>query len=282
MRVTPLTWLVLVVLIGMNAFIFWELSRPEETVLKVAFLDVGQGDAIFIEGPTGIQMLIDGGPDRSVLRQLPKEMGLFDRTIDVVVATHPDKDHIAGLVEVFDRYSVQTFIEPGVEGDSSYSEALDRSVAIENGVQPIQARRGMRLQLGGGAYADILYPDRDVSGLETNTASIVMRVVYGETEFMLTGDAPVLVEDWVLASGGMLESDVLKAGHHGSRTSTAPEWIQAVQPKYVVVSAGRDNSYGHPHQEVVDIVQKFGATLISTAERGSIRFESNGQVLEVK
>ncbi len=279
-RVAPLAWLALVLLIPINALIAYELLSEKKDVLTVSFLKVGQGDAIFVESSTGFQMLIDGGPDRSVLRELPKEMGVLDRSIDVVVATHPDKDHIAGLPGIFERYKIGTYIEPGVVGDSSFVDSVNDSVTRE-GLEKVLARRGMRLHLGDGAYADILYPDRDVSTLETNTASIVMRVVYGETEFMLTGDAPSSVEEWVLDLDESLQSDVLKAGHHGSRTSTSELWVEAVKPTYVLVSAGKGNSYGHPHQEVTDIVQKSGAQLLTTMDR-SVTFVTDGTALKVR
>lgn len=279
-RVTPLAWLVLIVLIPMNALIVHVVLADEKKVLTVTFLEVRQGDAIFIESPTGFQMLIDGGPDRSVLRELPKEMGILDRSIDVVVATHPDKDHIAGLPGIFERYEVGTYIESGVVGDSSFVDSVESSVSAE-GAQKITARRGMRLHLGHGAYADILYPDRDVRSLETNTASIVMRVVYGETEFMLSGDAPSSVEDWVAELDPAIQSDVLKAGHHGSRTSTSEFWIAQVKPAFVVISAGKDNSYGHPHQEVVDIIARSGAQMRSTAD-GAVSFVTDGKSLELR
>ncbi|MBU0750458.1 MBL fold metallo-hydrolase [Patescibacteria group bacterium] len=281
-KTTPLALLALVTISAFNILIAIQLLAPIKHELTVSFLDIGQGDSIFIESPTGVQLLIDGGPDRSVLRELPKRMGIFDRSIDVVLATHPDKDHIAGLTEVFNRYAVGTYVESGVEGDSSYVDSLAAAVTSER-VNTILAKRGMRLHLGGGAYADILYPDRDVTNLETNTASIVVRVVYGESEFLLTGDAPISVEDWLVdLDGEHLASDVLKAGHHGSRTSTSEEWITAVHPQYVVISAGEDNSYGHPHTEVVDRIRERGARMLSTATDGTVTFTSDGQVLTVR
>ncbi|MGB4076555.1 MAG: MBL fold metallo-hydrolase [Minisyncoccia bacterium] len=249
-----------------------------EPVLTVAFLDVGQGDAIFIESPTGLQMLIDGGRDRSVLRELGKRMSPFDRSLDLVVETHPDADHIGGLPEVFSRYRVTAFLSPGIENDTSQSEALDRAVLAEEGVEVRVARRGMRIELGEGAYADILFPDRDVSHVETNSGSVILRVVYGESEFVLTGDAPVAVENYVVSldkSG--LQSEVLKAGHHGSRTSTGEALLAAVTPEIVVISAGKDNSYGHPHEEVLSRVRASGARLLKTMGEGTVVLVSDGK-----
>lgn len=250
--------------------------------LKVTFLNVGQGDAIFIESPTGVQLLIDGGRDRSVLRELGQRMSPLDRSIDVVVATHPDADHIGGLSSVFSNYRVSKYITPDIESDTNTAEELVFKVGKEKDVEVLTARRGMRIDMGGGAYADILFPDRDVSNVETNTGSITMRVVYGETEFLLSGDAPLSIENWLVTlDGEYLQSDVLKAGHHGSRTSTSGEWLEKVNPSFVVISAGKDNSYGHPHQEVVEKIIASGATLLSTTD-GAVRFVSDGKTLTNK
>lgn len=250
--------------------------------LKVTFLNVGQGDAILIESPTGVQMLVDGGRDRSVLRELGKRMSPLDRSIDVVVATHPDADHIGGLSSVFSNYRVSKYITPDIDSDTNTAEELVFRVGKEKDVEVLTARRGMRIDMGGGAYADILFPDRNVSDVETNTGSITMRVVYGETEFLLSGDAPLSIENWLVTlDGEYLQSDVLKAGHHGSRTSTSGEWLEKVNPSFVVISAGKDNSYGHPHQEVVDKIIASGATLLSTTD-GAVRFVSDGKTLTNK
>ena len=260
-----------------NIFIWQVVFSFEERELHVSFLDIGQGDSIFIEGPTGFQMLVDGGPDRGVLRRLAHVMSPLDRTIDLLVATHPDKDHIAGLTNVFDRYGVSYFMESGVEGATSFAAALSAAASSEPNLIRVVAHRGQRIYLGGGAYADILFPDRDVSGVETNTGSIVMRVVYGDTSFLLTGDSPIPIENWLTAlDSNALSADVLKAGHHGSRTSTSREFLSAVSPETVVISAGKDNSYGHPHTEVMQNIAAAHAAVMSTAEEGTITFVSDG------
>jgi competence protein ComEC len=248
-----------------------------EPKLEVSFLNVGQGDAIFIEGPTGIQVLIDGGRDRSVLRELGRRMGPLDRSLDLVIATHPDADHIGGLAPVFKAYDVNAFMSPGIPNITTPTQALEDAVAHEIILRTTIARRGMHIPLGGRAYAEVLFPDRNVEHLETNTGSIVLRVVYGETSFFLSGDSPEAVEDWLVRlDGELLESDVVKAGHHGSRTSTGEALLASADPEVVIISAGKDNQYGHPHQEVLDRVTESGAKILSTAEEGTITFISDG------
>lgn len=244
--------------------------------LTVAFLDIGQGDAIFIETPDGVQVLIDGGPDGAVLRALGEVMSVGDRTIDVVVGTHPDKDHVAGLVDVLNRFEAGHIIRTENVNDTAVSEAFD--VAIESeGVPVTMARAGQVWQLGVSATLTILSPGSNPSDWESNAASIVAILRYGEIEFVLTGDAPSGIESYLVDQyGATLSAEVLKLGHHGSRTSSSEEFLAAVSPQYAVVSAGRDNSYGHPHKEVVERVRAIGAQLVSTAEAGTVVFRSDG------
>ncbi len=269
-----------------SACVYYALVHTYETTphLTVSFLNIGQGDAILIQGPTGEKMLVDGGPDRSVLRELSKKLWPWDRHIDALVETHPDKDHITGLGYVLERYRVDYFLESGIPDMTATSQQVKDDVQKEPGIQHIIVTRGMRLDLGGGAYADVLYPDTDQSKqVVTNDGSIVLHVVYGKTSFMLTGDLPSPYEDHLVSlDGPHLHSDVLKAGHHGSRYSTDSLWLAAVSPEYVVISAGKGNSYGHPHKEVLDRVEQQGATLVSTIEEGTITFESDGVMVTRK
>lgn len=268
-----------IALLILNAVIF---SIPTSRGLTVSFLDVGQGDAIFIEGPTGVQLLIDGGATRAVLRNLSSSMPFFDRSIDAVLATHPDQDHVGGLVYVFERYTVANYIESGNMSDTETYRTLDARVQEERAARTV-ARRGMRLLLGGGAYADVLFPDRDVSAVESNTASIILRVIYGDTEVMLTGDAPSTIERYIATVyPRTLASDVLKAGHHGSKTSSSEVFVRAVDPKYVVYSRGCDNRYGHPAPETMALFQRLNIPAFDTCELGTITFHSNGRMVKTR
>ena len=259
------------------------LAEERAGLLTVAFLDVGQGDAIFVQSPTGRQLLIDGGPDQSVLRELGRIMPFYDHTIDVMIATHPDKDHIAGLPAVLERYEVDFILEPGVRSNTSFDEAFARGSDEELGAEHIYARRGQSIDLGGGAILTILFPDRSVSGLETNTASVVAKLTYGDTSFLFTGDSPQGIEDYlILLDGTMLDVDVLKAGHHGSKTSTSEAFVGIASPLYAVISAGEENRYGHPHQEVLDIFKKFDVPIVGTYERGMIIFSSDGREIHMR
>ncbi|KND50034.1 MAG: competence protein ComEC [Parcubacteria bacterium C7867-008] len=275
---------IIAVATAMNVFVWHTVFVHNDQSLRVSILDVGQGDSILVQGPTGIQMLIDAGPDRSVSRQLPKEIGILDRSIDLVVETHPDKDHIAGLPGVFGTYVISYFLSPGISNDTAITHTVEDSVMREPNAKSFIARRGMRIHLGGTAYADVLYPDHDVSKGETNAGSVTMRVVYGDTSFLLTGDLPSEQEDYLMSRYGTegLESDVLKAGHHGSKHSTDAVWLTAVQPSIVAISAGKGNTYGHPNPEVLERIQREGATVYSTIDSGTIRFVSDGVAVQTK
>lgn len=279
------------VLVGaliLSNIIVWKAfyERQPTDILSVYFLDIGQGDAIFIDSPTHGRILIDGGPNRKVLSELGKILPFADKRIDVVIETHPDKDHIGGLPEVVSRYKVGMFLEPGVESENSIDDELKKRVEKKN-IPKLLARRGMVVNLGDGAKLQILFPlaRQDVSNWETNRASIVAKLVYGDKSFLLTGDSPSQIEDVLInlpAGRQVLNSDVLKAGHHGSRTSTSLAYAQAVSPEYAVISAGKDNTYGHPHKEVFDILKQVGVKIVSTIDLGTIKFETNGKTLDIK
>lgn len=251
-------------------------------LLKVYFLDIGQGDSILIETPSRNHLLLDGGPNKKVLTELGRILPFGNKTIDVMIESHPDKDHIGGLPEVVSRYDVGIFLEPGVESENSIDDELHSRLQAKN-IPQILARRGMVINFGDGVKLKILFPNQDVSRWETNDASIVAKLEYGENSFLLTGDSTIKVENILLKlDPKVLDSDVLKAGHHGSRTSTSLTYAEAVSPDYAVISAGKDNTYGHPHQEVLEILNKVSAQIVSTIDLGTIKFETDGKTLELK
>lgn len=275
----------IVLILTLTAAVFvtvFYYTDQQKKGFRVVFLSVGQGDSVFIESPTGVQMLIDGGPDKKVLRELGKVMSFFDRSIDVVLATHPDSDHVGGLPDVLGRYKVDYFIRTENERETSAYNELKR-VVDEKSMKSFIARKGIKINLGSGVVFEVLFPDRDVSLLESNTSSIVGKLSYGNIDFLLTGDSPKAIENYLVATvGAGLESDILKAGHHGSKTSTSEEFLKTVTPKLVIVSAGKDNRYGHPHKEVLDILDRFNIPFLNTANEGSIRCDSDGLTFSCK
>jgi competence protein ComEC len=272
--------LVLALLTVATAVIWYGIVTGERRALTVAYLDVGQGDATYIEAPNGAQLLIDGGADDAVLRSLARQMSPFDRTLDVVLATHPDADHIGGLIAVLERYRVDHVIGSGVASETTLYDAYTAAVAASHARHTI-ARRGTTIHLGDGVRFTVHFPDRDLTGVDTNAASVIGRLQYGATAFLFTGDSPDAIERTLaLADQRALAADVLKVGHHGSDTSTTDIFLAAVMPQYAVISAGADNRYGHPHDEVLTQLDRIGASVFGTYTEGTVVFESNGTVVE--
>jgi competence protein ComEC len=245
--------------------------------LKIAFLDIGQGDAIFIQSPDGNQIIFDGGVGDNISSVLPKQMSFFDRSLDMLVVTNPDKDHFEGFIKLLDDYTVPLIILPPVIADNNpvFLELLKK--AENKGLQKIIAIKGQRIDIGGGAYIDILFPDRDLKYVSENEGSIIAKLVYKNTSVLLTGDTTSNIEKYLLNYGFDVDSDILKIAHHGSKTSSAEEFIKAVSPDVAVISAGQNNSYGHPHKEVLDIFEKSKVPVLGTYNEGSIMFESDGE-----
>ncbi|MEK7588515.1 MAG: ComEC/Rec2 family competence protein [Patescibacteria group bacterium] len=265
--------LMVLVLIFCNSIIFYIDFKYSNRKLTFVMMNVGQGDALFIESPTGTQIIVDGGPGKNILKELPKFMPFWDRSIDAVVITNPDKDHISGFTDILKLYKVDTVFEPGTMNDSSTYKNLEKEIKNQD-IPNILAKKGMIIDIGGGAYLEVLFPDRDVSMREVNDGSIVMRLIYGETSIMLTGDATLKTEKIILNNEkeNSLQSDILKVGHHGSRTSSSYEFVKEVKPKYAVISDGVNNSYGHPHPETLRTLNELGVEILRTDELGTIIF----------
>ena len=238
-----------------------------------AMLDVGQGDGLFIESPTGTQIMFDAGPPHSVLGPLAKVVSPFDKSIDAFVITNPDADHIGGLIDILKNYKVGAVFESGTLTDSKLYQNIRAEMKRQN-IPDILAKRGMRLDMGSGVFIDILFPDRDVSEWATNDGSVVAKLTYGKTSIMLTGDAPTKTEKIILSenSSAQLASTILKVGHHGSRTASSISFVKAASPQYALISVGKDNTYGHPHQETLDTLAQIGAKILRTDLLGTIIF----------
>ena len=254
-----------------NIFIFYLAWQNYHRGFTFAMLDIGQGDALFIESPTGTQILIDSGPPRKILNQLSQVISPFDRKIDAFIITNPDQDHIGGFLDVLKIYQVDEVFEPGTLTDSKVYQNLKDELKKKD-IPSILAKKGMRLNLGGEVFIQILFPDQDVSFWSTNDGSIVAKLFYGNTSIMLTGDATIKTEKIILEENSIaqLNSDILKVGHHGSRTSTSPEFVKATSPTYAFISDGKNNKYGHPHQETLDVLSLFGAKIFRTDLLGTI------------
>ncbi|WP_288585666.1 MULTISPECIES: MBL fold metallo-hydrolase [Lysinibacillus] len=239
--------------------------------MQVHFIDVGQGDSILIESPSGKTMLIDGGVKGAgqLIVSYLKELGI--NKLDIVVATHPDADHIGGLIPVLDNMTIEQFYDSGkVHTSQTFEEMLTR--IDEKNIPYHVPKIGDDIEFDKDVNVKILNANDQAT--DNNDASIVLKMTYGNVSFLLTGDAGVALEKEMLQYD--VKATVLKAGHHGSNTSSSEEFIQAVKPEVTILSYGEDNKYGHPHAEIVDRLQAIGSKIYATADLGTITVSTDG------
>lgn len=331
-------------------------NKKSGDLLKVHFLNIGQGDAIYIVAPNKNSMLIDSGPqNEKVIAEVQKFKSIFDRQLNVLLTTHADADHIGSMKKVIEKFQYQIFAYSGLSSDTKLFADLmsiinesagsgGQNFSVKNSddtrgakntknsksANKITLTAGMSIVLDqkNRIRFDVLFPDFDYQidayqkclkkekdkiekrkikdsknskskkaetktktlkdvclknlSTETNLNSVVGKLSYGSTSFMLTGDAPIEVEKFIIEKYSDIRADVLKLGHHGSKTSTSPEFLEAVSPNFTIVSAGKENKYGHPHKRVLDTIAEFKKNqlkfekVLRTDVNGTISFYSDG------
>jgi len=245
--------------------------------LHVSFLDVGQGDSILMESPSGYQILVDGGPSpAAVTFALGKGLPFWDRSLDLVVLTHPQEDHLAGLIGVLERYRVGLLLDSGEE---CASEACQRfwELVEEKEIPYRKAEAGMEVELGDGVRIEVFHPPPELlrgTGSDVNNNSVVLKVTMGRASLLLTGDIEEEGERALLASGQPLRSLVLKAPHHGAATSLTPRFLREVSPQLAIISVG-ENRFGHPAPET--LAKLSSLTTLRTDEEGIIEVVTDGE-----
>ena len=249
-------------------------------VAEIHYLDVGQGDAIYIKA-NNKDILIDAGPksDSEKLMAQLKKLNIDD--FEIVIATHPHEDHIGGMTEVFKSYDVKSFYMSDKTHTTKTFTNMMKAVSDE-GLKVNILKSGDYIDLGGGARFDV-YSPIGKNYEELNDYSPIMKLTYGNNKFMFTGDAEVLSEEEVLSkySASELKSDVLKVGHHGSTTSTSDTFLDAVNPTYAVISLGVNNSYGHPHKEIINKLNNNKIKTYRTDLSGQITITSDGNDIDI-
>ncbi len=280
MRKTSVNGYIFLVCVLCCIIIWYAVYKAEATRnLVMHVFDVGQGDGIFIELPNHVQVLIDGGPTNAILSKLGSVMPFWDHTIDLVVLTHPHADHVDGLIDVLKRYDVGMVIESGVLYPTPDYDEWNRLLK-EKHIPMVYARRGQRVILSDTSVLDILYPTKELVGARFSNihdSMVVSKLSYGSATALLMGDAEALIEYELIGSGIPLGADVLKIGHHGSKTSSTQAFLNAVHPRMAVISVGRKNRYGHPHQDVVDRIAAAGISLFRTDTDGDVELASDGK-----
>ncbi|MFN2202931.1 MAG: ComEC/Rec2 family competence protein [Caldilineaceae bacterium] len=267
---------VLVTAALVTLLIWWAHVLMPDGRLHLYFLDVGQGDGILIQSPSGRQVLVDGGDSpQALLSELGAVMPFWDRSLDMVVLTHADGDHMDAQTQTIGRLGVGQAITQQAVLAADDASAWRRQ--IEAAGVPVEAlHEGGWIDLGDGAALWVLNPsaDRYVGPDPDNEGSLVVKVVYGDFSALLTGDAGLASENGWLAAGAPIQANVLKVGHHGSRTSTGAEFVAAVDPQIAVIQVGADNRYGHPHAEVIESLH--GRMILRSDEHGRVHIVSDG------
>ncbi len=268
--------------------IIYNLNQPQD--FEVVFFDVGQGDSALIKTHLGHYILIDGGEYDIIIDKLAKEIPFYRKEIDLIILSHAHADHLGGLLYVLENYKVSNILWNGQGSDSGLFLRWQRELTQNNYNVKI-AQSGQRIK-SQEFFIDILYPFNNIekeSFNDLNLSSIILRAVYNEKSFLFTGDAYkqneeelIRMEDFckdkrdqIKCRGMILDSDVLKVGHHGSRTSTSKEFVEKVSPLIAVISSGIDNRYGHPHKEVLEVLENYDIRIERTDLNQDIRIIVN-------
>lgn len=264
----------------------WEeaLGRPAENAslatetegdsqLRVIFLDVGQGASQLLISPSGHTMLIDAGNNDKEEEMLDYLQAYGVRRLDLVIGTHPDADHIGGLDRVIDRLDIGEVYMPKIQSNTKTFESLLNSIRSK-GLKVKTAKAGLELAWDERVQVSMLAPVTATD--DNNNMSAVVKVTYGSTSFLLTGDAESESERAMLESGANLHADVLLVGHHGSKSSTTARFLNAVKPKYAVIQVG-DNSYGHPTKTILDRLAKYQVEVYRNDLQGTVEIASDGK-----
>lgn len=249
--------------------------------LKIIFLDVGQGDAEFIEWANGEQMLIDCGKDATVLSALGRVMKYYDKEIDYLAVTHPDLDHYGGCIDVLKRFEVKNIIYTGLQKDDKgwnyFWDMIDQEGA--NYIE-IAARETKQID---GATFDFLYPDKSLNqNVQDNNSSLVFKLTYGQNDILFMGDAEEELENYLLEKyKNDLDAEILKVGHHGSGGSSSQNFIDMVSPDWSIISVGK-NYYGHPSRRVLNRLIRAGSQILRTDESGDIAFKFGKDAIQLE
>ncbi len=272
---------------------FYQNAKLNDGKLHIIVCDVGQGDGILIRTPDGSDILVDGGPDDSILNCLSSHMPFWDRTIELMVLTHPHTDHAAGLVDVLKRYTVLHFVTEKVLGQTATYKRLEDELAA----QKLTAKyvfSGDRIDLADKTQLLTLWPSHewlnssglqagngtsDSVNLDLNGFCLIQLLTYGNFKVLLTGDAGFITEDKIAAEVGKV--DVLKVPHHGSKTGMSDYFLTQINPSLAIISVGANNRYGHPAQTALDLLKSHNIKTLRTDKNGTVEVISDGQTFSI-
>lgn len=275
----PLGIVALLLLISL----YW-LNPGKPNQLQVSFLDVGQGDSVLIKTPYNQNILIDGGPDDSAIYGLSKNLPWWDRTIDLMILTHPHDDHVSGLLDVIKRYGVKRIAYTGVVHTSPNYLAWLKLVQSKK-IPIVIIDQPRKIVLGNDCYLDVLSPldgllNKEVENI--NNSSIVAKLVYKNVKFLLTGDIENEIEEKLVSNNIDISAHILKLAHHGSDTSSTEDFLKKVNPDIAVISVGKDNKFGHPNRRIINRLERMGKRFFRTDLDGEVDFVSDGVMVYKK
>ena len=277
-------WAILALIVA-NLFVWLALAESgRQNFTEVRFFDVAQGDAAFVQTARGTQIIIDGGPGNSVLEKLGRAMPFYDRQIDWMILSHPDGDHLSGLLAVLENYQVDNIVWSGIGKDSAECRQWEEMIAREGArIFEVSARDKFTLD-GGAVVVEILSPETESAGAKesSNNLSVAARIIHKNRAFLFTGDIDAKKEELIFRANPGLRADVLKIAHHGSKYSANEEFTAGLATAAAVVSCGKNNRHGHPHPETLDLLEKYDIKTLRTDEDGNIVFRTDGERIFVR
>lgn len=279
-----------IIVLGIIAFFYllfsFLISLPDNH-LHLVFCDVGQGDAAYIRGPKGSDIVIDGGPDARVLNCLGSKMPFWDRTIELLILSHPQADHLTGLIEIVKRYEVKQIIDSSAKASGEEYKLWERLIR-EKKIKKIEAQKGENVKVDGIVNLSVLWPENDKNTSDLNSTSTVVQLTFGTFSSLFTGDldADSMIqllnylnfETLLVCNKFSCENklSILKFPHHGSKTGLSPTFLASVQPALAIISVGK-NSYGHPSLETLKLLNSLNIPFLRTDKEKNIEIVSNGQ-----
>lgn len=276
-------YFVLLALFLGTMFLWREVLKFSDKNLEVYFFDVGQGDGVYLRTPENEDILIDGGPDATILTKLGKVMPFFDRKIELIILSHPQADHLSGLVDVIERYEVGKIIWSKVT--CSTMICRDFKEKIDEKKIPQEKVKANETANFGSLKIEFLHPFFDMESKklkDLNDSTIVARISYQNNSLLFTGDAGSNIEEKLLNQRFVKKTNVLKVGHHGSKNSSSLDFLKAVDPDYAIISVGAKNSYGHPAAQTLQSLENLKIDIFRTDQDGDIRCEGDGEKVECK
>lgn len=261
-------------------------SKKSDNKFHVYFLNVGQGDSIYLSGPSGEDILIDGGPNKSVIFQLGKIMKFYDYDLDLIILTHPDSDHLNGFIDLIKKYKIKKVALTGIESNSSEYEIWQEELK-KNNIPIYLVKKDTEILIGDEIRLKILYPFNYLinqkESKDSNKNSLVMKLSYKDIDFLLPGDAEEEIEEQLLKNQINLEAEFFKIPHHGSRNGLGnkKEILKLINPQLAIISVGK-NQYGHPHSEIINLLKENKVNYLRTDEKGTIEIITDGKDYQIK